>query len=77
MVAHLIDCNPEQIEELSEEEEDSEDDYSDSDSDDEPRQDIFFDTFYPKIRLFNPIPAGVLENHDLLGVGQFDPPPPL
>ena len=37
MIAHLIDCNPEQIEELSEEEEDSEDDYSDSDSDDEPR----------------------------------------
>jgi len=26
MIAHLIDCNPEQIEELSEEEEDSEDD---------------------------------------------------
>ena len=40
MVAHLIDCNPEQIEELSEEEEeeDSDDDYSDSEEDeDEPR----------------------------------------
>ena len=24
--------------------------------------------------LFNPIPAGVLENQDTLGGGQFDPP---
>ena len=24
---------------------------------------------------FNPIPAEVLENQDLLGGGQFDPPP--
>ena len=24
---------------------------------------------------FNPIPAGVLENQDTLGGGQFDPPP--
>ena len=24
--------------------------------------------------LFNPIPAGVLENQDMLGGGQFDPP---
>ena len=24
---------------------------------------------------FNPIPAGVLENQDALGGGQFDPPP--
>ena len=23
---------------------------------------------------FNPIPAGVLENQDMLGGGQFDPP---
>ena len=23
---------------------------------------------------FNPIPAGVLENQDMLGRGQFDPP---
>ena len=25
--------------------------------------------------MFNPIPAGVLENQDTLGGGQFDPPP--
>jgi len=25
--------------------------------------------------LINPIPAGVLENQDMLGGGQFDPPP--
>ena len=25
--------------------------------------------------LINPIPAGVLENQDTLGGGQFDPPP--
>jgi len=25
--------------------------------------------------LFNPISAGVLENQDMLGGGQFDPPP--
>jgi len=24
---------------------------------------------------FNPIPAGVLKNQDMLGGGQFDPPP--
>jgi len=27
------------------------------------------------IRLLNPIPAGILENQDMLGGGQFDPPP--
>ena len=27
--------------------------------------------------IINPIPAGVLENQDMLGGGQFDPPPPL
>ena len=27
------------------------------------------------IRQFNPISAGVLENQDTLGGGQFDPPP--
>ena len=26
-------------------------------------------------RFVNPIPAGVLENQDMLGGGQFDPPP--
>ena len=29
--------------------------------------------FYKK--LLNPISAGVLENQDMLGGGQFDPPP--
>ena len=27
-----------------------------------------------KATMFNPIPAGVLENQDTLGGGQFDPP---
>jgi len=27
-----------------------------------------------KIYFFNPISAGVLENQDMLGGGQFDPP---
>ena len=33
-------------------------------------------TFVYKVtkKLFNPIPAGVLENQDTLGGGQFDPP---
>ena len=26
-------------------------------------------------RRVNPIPAGILENQDMLGGGQFDPPP--
>ena len=31
--------------------------------------------FFPRyIQLFNPISAGVLENQDMLGGGQFDPP---
>ena len=31
---------------------------------------------FPESRVvqFNPIPAGVLENQDMLGGGQFDPP---
>ena len=29
---------------------------------------------YTVQRGFNPIPAGVLENQDMLGGGQFDPP---
>ena len=29
------------------------------------------------INQINPIPAGVLENQDMLRGGQFDPPPPL
>ena len=35
---------------------------------------VFRQSWVPKIRIFNPIPAGVLENQDPLGGGQFDPP---
>ena len=28
-----------------------------------------------KTNHFNPIPAGVLDNQDMLGAGQFDPTP--
>ena len=29
---------------------------------------------YTDLKCFNPISAGVLENQDMLGGGQFDPP---
>ena len=30
-----------------------------------------------ELNMFNPISAGVLENEDMLGGGQFEPPSPL
>ena len=33
-------------------------------------------TFQSIVIPLNPIPAGVLENQDTLGGGQFNPPPP-